>query len=213
MMNTSFNRLTHLKWIPILILSLTCLTQAKDPKTVRVQGVLIEKQHSLFRLLDEKGQETVVRITAATKIVEDRKNFLREPRLFLPSDLRPGLSLTVKGAPSRDGIIAATTVKFTNKARKMAQVLGSTLVPVDRQLAELAKQDDALRGGVEDIQSSLVETRNGRARVRHTAESAQESAQQAVIEAARAHGRIDQNEARVSDLGERLSLPTQFLHA
>ena len=211
-MRTS-NKRDTLKWFSLILILFGTLGLAKESKPVKVEGVLVEKQGSLLRVLDAKGKGTMVRINAATEIFEDRKNFLREPLLFQASDLRLGLSLIVKGVPAGDGSVTASKVKFTNKARKVAKVLDSTLVPVNSRLGELARQQKSLRGEVEDVSASLIETRDGMNQMRRSTGSAQVSAGQAIDSASRAHQRIDWTEEQVASLGDRLRLINDFFVA
>ncbi len=208
-MRTTFERHT-LKWFPLFLVLFGALALGKDPKPIKFEGVLVEKQGSLLRVLDHRGKGTMVRVEVTTKIVEDRKNFMREPLLFQVSDLRPGLSLTVKGIPAQDGIVNAIKVKFTNKARKVAQVLDSTLVPVNSRLSGLSRQGRALQGEVADVRKSLIETRDGMAQMRRATRAAHTAASQAADSASEAHQRIDLNEEQVADLGERLRLIHDF---
>jgi len=211
-MRTS-NKRDTVKWFPLALILFGALGLAKDTKPVRVEGVLVEKQGSLLRVLDAKGKGTMVRVEAATEIFEDRKNFLREPLLFQPSDLRLGLSLIVKGVPGPDGSVTARKVKFTNKARKVAKVLDATLVPVNSRLNELTRQGKSLQGEIEDVSASLIETRDGMTPMRRATRSAQVSAGHAIDSASKAHQRIDLTEEQVASLGDRLRLINDFFVA
>ena len=49
---------------------LTSLGLAADLKPVRVEGVLIEKQDHMFRLLDSQGNESLVRVTCPRLVAD-----------------------------------------------------------------------------------------------------------------------------------------------
>lgn len=209
-MQREFDPRKFLRWTPLFLLLLTANGLSKEVKPVKVEGVLVEIDDDLFRMLDAQGQETVVHVTDSTRIVEDRKNFFRDPRQFRLADLRSGLKLTVKGYPDENGTVQAEKIQFTNHARKMAIVMDSALEPVDSRLDDLANDHEALQGNVEDVRTSLVRTREDLSRVDQTANQADRTANEALDSAHTAHQRIDANDKRVTDLKDRLSLLNDF---
>ncbi len=178
-------------------------------KPIKMQGVIIERFPTSFSLRDYWGREMMVDLTDTTEIEELKRNFLRDPKMYSPRELIPGLDVMVKGV-NTGGHIAADWVKFTQDALKVARTIYSRVQPIEKEMnANNARLEtiktrvgknqmtgQVLTGEVEELQAAVKLNRQ-------QALSADGTARQAVADVAA-------NQNKLSTLNDRFSMLDEY---
>jgi outer membrane protein OmpA-like peptidoglycan-associated protein len=178
-------------------------------KPIKMQGIIIERFPTGFSLRDYWGREMMVDLTDSTEIEEQKRNFLRDPKMYSPRELIPGLDVRVKGV-NTGGHIAADWVKFTQDALKVARTIYSRVQPIEKELTagnarlETLKtrvgnnqmKGQVLTGEVEELQVAVKLNRQ-------QARSAESTARQAVAG-------VTANQKKLSTLNDRFSMLDEY---
>lgn len=178
-------------------------------KSIKMQGVIIERFSTSFTLRDYRGREMIVDLNDITEIEEQKRNFLREPNPYSPRELIPGLDVMVKGI-NTGGHIMAKEVKFTQDALKVARTIYSRVQPIEKELAisnvrletvntrvgNNEKKDQLLTGEVEELQSGVKLNRQ-------QARTAESTARKALAG-------MTANEDKLSILNDRFSMLDEY---
>ncbi len=104
-----------------------------EGQKLKVEGIVINRNDESFTLRDAKGTETVVVMTAKTKITKERKGWFHLDRSSNESEIRRGLRLKVEGQGNSEGQLLATRITFDEQDLKTAEALESRVDPVEKQ--------------------------------------------------------------------------------
>ena len=201
--------LVGLLLVGLLSPSLAAAGSESSEKPIKMQGVIIERFSTSFTLRDYRGREMIVDLASTTEIEEQKRNFLRDPKLYSPRELIPGLDVTVKGI-NTGGHLVAEEVKFTQDALKVARTIYSRVQPIEKELANSnarleavktrvgnnEKKGQMLTGEVEELQAGVKLNRQ-------QARTAENTARHALAGMAA-------NEEKLSTLNDRFSLLDEY---
>jgi outer membrane protein OmpA-like peptidoglycan-associated protein len=134
------------------------------------------------------GPVTNVLLTAETEVKSHKKGAFRGSKEYAASYILRGLRLEVDGVGNADGAIVADKIRFDEQDLRTAQALKSTVDPVEAELREKLKQQQAEQ---ERLAGQLAETQAVAASAAQSAESAAEAAKKAQATADYANNRIN----------------------
>jgi outer membrane protein OmpA-like peptidoglycan-associated protein len=176
-----------------------------EGQKLKVEGIVVNRNDESFTVRDAKGTETVVVMTAKTKITKERKGLFHLDRSSNESDIRRGLRVKVKGQGNSEGQLVARKIAFDEQDLKTAEVLESRVDPVEKQansaqslaednqvridgaerLLDQAETNTRLLSGQVDELSTVANT------ALSSAKNAQSTADQAAADANTANDRIN----------------------
>ncbi|MEE8350062.1 MAG: OmpA family protein [Acidobacteriota bacterium] len=187
----------------------TPMAAADSEKSIKMQGVIIERFSTSFTVRDYWGREMIVDLTDTTEFEEQKRNFLRDPKAYSPRELIPGLDITVKGVKT-EGHIVAEWIKFTQDALKVARTIYSRVQPIEEELAQSntrletvqtrvtknEKKGQRLTGDVQELQAGVKLNRQQSRAAESTARQALEG--------------VFANQTELSNLNDRFSMLDEY---
>ena len=184
--------------------------KAKVPSgMMTTNGVVVERSLERFTLRDERGSEITVVVTDQTVIEEKKSNFLRKAIDYSPEHLLLGLKVHVEGHGDISGDLVAHEIKFTQDDLTLAQIISSSLSPVEGRVQEAhvrVERAEARQGRLEEntqvLAGHIRELNEAFGIARGEAGEAQESAEQAQRTADRALSLVDLTNKRVTGIDE-----------
>src|SRR5574338_975036 len=185
--------------ISIAAKGLTAVSQPQDQGTVRqipngeevkkFRGIVIKREADSFTMGETMGgPQTVVLLTERTDVKSHKRGVFRGSKEYGPSYILRGLRLEVDGVGNAEGQLVADKIRFDEQDVRTAQALKSTVDPVEAQLREQLKQQQAEK---ERLAGQLEENRALTAQAQASADSAAEAARKAQQTADYANNRIN----------------------
>jgi len=104
-----------------------------EGQKLKVEGIVVNRNDESFTVHDAKGTETVVVMTAKTKITKARKGWFQLDRSSNENEIRRGLRLKVVGQANSEGQLVAKTIVFDEQDLRTAEALESRVDPVEKQ--------------------------------------------------------------------------------
>lgn len=175
-----------------------------EGQKLKVEGIVINRNEELFTLRDASGTETVVVVTAKTKIKKERKGWFQLDKQSSASDIRRGLRLKVEGQGNSEGQLLATRITFDEQDLRTAEVLESRVDPVEKQanstqaltennqmrIGETERRLDQAEQNAQRLNGQVEELSTVATTALATAMTAQSAAAKAELEATTANDRI-----------------------
>lgn len=179
----------------VIVLSGAALVLGQDtPETNRIpngqtvekfRGVVVKRDSDWFTMAPTSGgPQTVVLLSSYTEVKSHKKGVFRGSKEYEASYILPGLRLEVDGVGNAEGQLVANKIRFDEQDLRTAQALKSTLDPVETEMREKLRQQQAeqerLAGQLEEtnavVEANRAEAKADAARAQAAAEKAQYTA-------------------------------------
>jgi len=134
------------------------------------------------------GPQTTVLLTSSTEVKSHKKGVFRGSKEYAASYILRGLRLEVDGTRNADGAIVADKIRFDEQDLRTAQSLKSTLDPVEAEVNEKLRQQQAEQ---ERLAGQIEENRALTAQAQASADAAADAAKKAQNTADYANNRIN----------------------
>ena len=155
----------------------------------KMKGVVVKREPDAFTMSETTGgPQTTVLLTENTEVKSHKKGVFRGSKEYAASYILRGLRLEVDGIRNADGAIVADKIRFDEQDLRTAQALKATVDPVEAELNEKLKQQQAEQ---ERLAGQIEENRALTAQAQAAADSANEAARKAQSTADHANNRIN----------------------
>ena len=155
----------------------------------KMKGVVVKREPDSFTMSETTGgPTTTVILTSSTEVKSHKKGVFRGSKEYAASYILRGLRLEVDGIRNSDGTITADKIRFDEQDLRTAQALKATVDPVEAELNEKLKQQQAEQ---ERLAGQLEENRALTQQAQAAADSAAEAAKKAQSTADYANNRIN----------------------
>jgi OmpA-OmpF porin, OOP family len=155
----------------------------------KMKGVVVKREPDAFTMSETTGgPQTTVLLTPNTEVKSHKKGVFRGSKEYAASYILRGLRLEVDGTKNSDGTITADKIRFDEQDLRTAQALKATVDPVEAELNEKLKQQQAEQ---ERLAGQLEENRALTAQAQASADAAGEAAKKAQSTADYANNRIN----------------------
>ena len=155
----------------------------------KMKGVVVKRDPDSFTMSETTGgPQTTVLLTADTEVKSHKRGAFRGSKEYAASYILRGLRLEVDGIRNSDGSITADKIRFDEQDLRTAQALKATVDPVEAELNEKLKQQQAEQ---ERLAGQLEENRALTAQAQASADAAAEAAKKAQSTADYANNRIN----------------------
>lgn len=155
----------------------------------KMKGVVVKRDPDSFTMSETTGgPQTTVLLTADTEVKSHKRGAFRGSKEYAASYILRGLRLEVDGTRNADGSIVADKIRFDEQDLRTAQALKATVDPVEAELNEKLKQQQAEQ---ERLAGQLEENRALTAQAQASADAAAEAAKKAQSTADYANNRIN----------------------
>ena len=170
-------------------------TKINRPETVpqeqvkKMKGVVVKREPDSFTMSETTGgPTTTVLLTSSTEVKSHKRGAFRGSKEYAASYILRGLRLEVDGTRNSDGTITADKIRFDEQDLRTAQALKATVDPVEAELNEKLKQQQAES---ERLAGQIEENRALTQQAQAAADAAAESAKKAQATADYANNRIN----------------------
>jgi len=155
----------------------------------KMKGVVVKREPDSFTMSETTGgPTTTVVLTSSTEVKSHKKGVFRGSKEYAASYILRGLRLEVDGIRNSDGTITADKIRFDEQDLRTAQALKATVDPVEAELNEKLKQQQAEQ---ERLAGQIEENRALTQQAQASADAAAESARKAQSTADYANNRIN----------------------
>jgi len=162
---------------------------APQEEVKKMKGVVVKREPDSFTMSETTGgPTTTVVLTSSTEVKSHKKGVFRGSKEYASSYILRGLRLEVDGVRNSDGTITAEKIRFDEQDLRTAQALKATVDPVEAELNEKLKQQQAEQ---ERLAGQLEENRALTAQAQASADAAAEAAKKAQSTADYANNRIN----------------------
>ncbi|HWW74351.1 MAG TPA: OmpA family protein [Pyrinomonadaceae bacterium] len=171
------------------------LSNGEEVKKFR--GIVVKRDADWFTVSDTSGgPQTVVLLTPSTEVKSHKKGVFRGSRQYEASYILRGLRLEVDGVGNAEGQLVADKIRFDEQDLRTAQSLKSTLDPVENEMREKLRQQQAEQ---EKLAGQLAETN---AVVEANRQEAKEAAERNRLAAEKAQSTADYANNRINGLDD-----------
>ena len=140
----------------------------------KLKGVVTKRDPDAFRMSDPNGgPQVVVLLTENTEVKSHKRGVLRGSKEYGQSYILRGLRLEVDGVGNAEGQIVADKIRFDEQDLRAAQALKSTIDPLEAEMNEKLKQQQAEQ---ERLAGQISETQALTAQAQAAADKAQQTA-------------------------------------
>lgn len=164
----------------------TALNQPQEPtvrtipngeKVEKFRGIVIKRDADSFTMGETTGgPQTTVLLTPTTEVKSHKRGVFRGSKEYGQSYILRGLRLEVDGVGNAEGQLVADKIRFDEQDLRTAQALKSTVDPMEAELRENLKQQQAqqerLAGQLEEAQAVAVSAKSDAAKAQATADLA-----------------------------------------
>ena len=162
---------------------------APQEQVKKMKGVVVKREPDSFTMSETTGgPQTTVLLTSSTEVKSHKRGAFRGSKEYAASYILRGLRLEVDGTRNSDGTITADKIRFDEQDLRTAQALKATVDPVEAELNEKLKQQQAEQ---ERLAGQLEENRALTAQAQASADAAAEAAKKAQSTADYANNRIN----------------------
>jgi len=162
-------------------------------KVKQMKGIVVKRDSDWFTMTETTGGPiTTVVLTPSTEVKSHKKGVFRGSKDYGASYILRGLRLEVDGVGNSQGQIVADKIRFDEQDLRTAQALKTTVDPVEAELREKLKQQQAEQ---ERLAGQLAETTA-------VANAATTAAQEAKDAAAKAQQTADLANNRINGLDD-----------
>ena len=161
----------------------------QEEKVKKMKGVVVKREPDSFTMSETTGgPQTTVLLTSSTEVKSHKRGAFRGSKEYAASYILRGLRLEVDGMRNADGSIVADKIRFDEQDLRTAQALKATVDPVEAELNEKLKQQQAEQ---ERLAGQIEENRALTAQAQASADAAAEAAKKAQSTADYANNRIN----------------------
>ena len=166
------------------------MNRVEAGKKQKITGVIVKRDADTFTVREQNGAETMVNLTASTKVAEKKSNPFRSGKNYATTSLLQGLNIEVEGRGENSGALVAEQIKFTQDNFAMANSIEARVTPVEGRVGEAegrlsqAEQNAQRLSGQIDELSTVANAANGGAK------AAQETADKAMAGVSTTNERI-----------------------
>ena len=140
----------------------------------KLKGVVTKRDPDSFRMTDPNGgPQVVVLLTESTEVKSHKRGLMRGSKEYGQSYILRGLRLEVDGVGNSEGQLVADKIRFDEQDLRSAQALKSTVDPLEAELNEKLKQQQAEQ---ERLAGQIAETQALTAQAQAAADKAQQTA-------------------------------------
>ena len=140
----------------------------------KLKGVVTKRDPDSFRMTDPNGgPQVVVLLTGSTEVKSHKRGLMRGSKEYGASYILRGLRLEVDGVGNSEGQLVADKIRFDEQDLRSAQALKSTVDPLEAELNEKLKQQQAEQ---ERLAGQIAETQALTAQAQAAADKAQQTA-------------------------------------
>ena len=158
-------------------------------KVEKLKGVVVKREPDSFTMSETTGGPvTTVLLTSNTEVKSHKRGVFRGSKSYEVGHILRGLRLEVDGTRAADGTITADKIRFDEQDLRTAQALKATVDPVEAELNEKLKQQQAES---ERLAGQIQETQAVANAATESAQKAQEAAEKAQATADFANNRIN----------------------
>ncbi len=155
----------------------------------KFRGIVTKRDPDTFTMGQTTGgPQTVVLMTGSTEVKSHKRGAFRGSKEYGASYVLRGLRLEVDGVGNSEGQLVAQRIRFDEQDLRTAQALQSTLDPVESEMRDKLKQQQAEQ---ERLAGQLAETEAVAVSAKESAEKAQAAAEKAQATADHANNRIN----------------------
>lgn len=146
-------------------------------KVEKFRGIVIKREPDSFTMGETTGgPQTTVLLTPTTEVKSHKRGVFRGSKEYGQSYILRGLRLEVDGVGNAEGQLVADKIRFDEQDLRTAQALKSTVDPMEAELRESLKQQQAqqerLAGQLEEAQAVAVSAKADAAKAQATADLA-----------------------------------------
>ena len=176
-----------------------------EGQKLKVEGIVINRDEESLTLRDARGTETVVVVTAKTKIRKERKGWFHLDKESNAIEIRRGLRLKVEGQGNSEGQLLATRITFDEQDLRTAEVLESRVDPVEKQAnsTQALTENNQMRIG--ETERRLDQAEQNAQRLSGQVEELSTVATTALARAKTAQSAADKAESDATTANDRIS--------
>lgn len=146
-------------------------------KVKKMKGIVVKRDSDWFTMTETTGGPiTTVVLTASTEVKSHKKGVLRGSKEYSESYILRGLRLEVDGVGNSQGQLVADKIRFDEQDLRTAQALKTTVDPVEAELREKLKQQQAeqerLAGQLAETTAVAQDAKEAAAKAQQTADLA-----------------------------------------
>lgn len=146
---------------------------------VKAKGLVLKRDQNTFVLRDQSGSELNVRLAGNTKIEEKKSNPFRGAKQYSDAQLVRGLTVEVEGRGDASGDLVADRIRFSDDDLRVAQMVDSQIVPVEKRLgntenrlSRTEQNAERLSGQIDELSQVANLAKGGAAAAQETADAA-----------------------------------------
>ncbi|HEU4389364.1 MAG TPA: OmpA family protein [Blastocatellia bacterium] len=173
---------------------------------MEVKGLILKRDQNTFVLRDQTGSELNVRLAGNTKIEEKKSNPFRGAKRYTEAQVVRGLTVEVEGRGDSSGDLVAEKIKFTDDDQRVAQMVDSQIVPVEKRLGNTENRLSRTEQNAERLAGQIDELSQVANLAKGGAAAAQESADLAIDGVNKTNDRI----SAIDDYEVRKSITVNF---
>src|SRR5215204_6426243 len=129
---------------------------ANGESVEKFQGIVVRRDADWFTMsATTGGPQVAVLLTPSTEVKSHKKGAFRGSKQYEASFILRGLRLQVDGVGNGEGQLVASRIRFDEQDLRTAQALRTTLDPVEAELREKLRQQQAEQ---EKLAGQLAET-------------------------------------------------------
>ncbi len=147
---------------------------------VKVAGEIVKRDGDSFVLHNVRGEDVLVKLTAATVIKEKKINLFRGAKSFTQAQLVRGLEVEVEGLGDEGGALAARDIRFTQTEYLVANSVESRVTPVEGRLTDTEGRLTRSEENARHLSGQVDEVRDVANTARGSAKTAQDTAESAI---------------------------------
>src|SRR5215472_15546237 len=150
-------------------------TISEGQRVEKFRGIVAKREPDWFTMGDTMGgPQTTVLLTPTTEVKSHKRGLFRGSKNYGESFILRGLRLEVDGVGNSQGQLVAEKIRFDEQDLRTAQALKSTVDPVEAEMREKLKQQQAeqerLAAQLEETQAVATAAREDAAKAQATAD-------------------------------------------
>jgi outer membrane protein OmpA-like peptidoglycan-associated protein len=159
--------------------------------SLKIQGIVIDRNADLFRVRDTSNVETIVLLTPSTQVRTHRHGVFGGGKPYAATYILRGLRLQVEGVGNSAGQLVANLVKFDEQDLRTAQALQQTDEMTRENQARIAAEEKTRQEEAQKLAGQIAENQALTAQAQASANAANAKAEAAQKAADRANNRIN----------------------
>jgi outer membrane protein OmpA-like peptidoglycan-associated protein len=176
-----------------------------DGQKFKVKGVVTKSNAESFTLREPDGTETVITLTAATKIKAAKRDWFSRYKPAGPSSILRGLRLEAEGRGNQSGELVAEKIRFNEQDFRTAQALEARVEPVETLAQSTKVLAESNQGRIAVVEQNDERLSGQLTELSAIAAAANDVAKGAQVSADRAQATADHAQADANADGERIN--------